>query len=788
MTLTDIAELIESERTQIGASSCTFYVRDPFWQEGFYLAAMTGVTHTEPMHGFSFPPHPNKILIDGPSEIFSTDSRNNKQLREDVAAGLEEISPEKSLLFGDFVEREGIRSSVRLIHKIGNRIDAVLFVNFTQPQLFKSALKVRLRKLLKAIVGDLPQLTEEIRASETNALVQAIRIFPPTHEPETSQTQSDELLKTSLEALLEVIIRALELDPKTTFGTIHRYNRVTKTLTLAASKGKIVNKGLADSLSVPKGEGIISWVAIRRKALLVTDLKKSDLGRKIHLPFNKNVRSEVAIPIFAHNELLGVLNLESYKKEAFKSNCVRSLWFAVNRVAVANRLAQQANIITRLRNLSDELLALCAEYVSQGTGSLSLDRLAVLATNALATEYLDAALCDIWRLNKETLTFELAGKSYQTFEPEAPREAGWSHFIRETGWSVWIHNTHTDSDFNVNYWNGEGWNLRKPRVQPPTKLNVGTQARGVKSRLCIPIKVRGRCVGVAWLEYARDQETPPGPEFMKLAAGFAAHAGLFIEFSQVDLVDKDAVQQIGKTLFKNLLASGPLRLDDFPHIRGHVMSKPFPYSSIGGDFYAARVIDERTASVLVGDGEGHAVTGALNMLPMLAIFEAFWKDSRSAVHIMDKILDMSIKLGVRGEAIYCVFRRIMDEHRTERLWLSATVAGGNIKLIIIQKRAGETRTFSFPTDKTARGYQLGWAILNSPLAEQQEELSKGDIIIIYTDGLDLEVSEVESAGLDNIKEEPSVIADAIFERASEKRKRYRTEVEDDQTALVIRVN
>ena len=46
-------------------------------------------------------------------------------------------------------------------------------------------------------------------------------------------------------------------------------------------------------------------------------------------------------------------------------------------------------------------------------------------------------------------------------------------------------------------------------------------------------------------------------------------------------------------------------------------------SRIGGDFHAARVIDERTAVVLVGDGQGHAVTGALNMLPILTTFEAF---------------------------------------------------------------------------------------------------------------------------------------------------------------------
>jgi serine phosphatase RsbU (regulator of sigma subunit) len=130
---------------------------------------------------------------------------------------------------------------------------------------------------------------------------------------------------------------------------------------------------------------------------------------------------------------------------------------------------------------------------------------------------------------------------------------------------------------------------------------------------------------------------------MRLATRFADYAGLVIEFSQVDLVDKEAVQRIGAQLSEHLLTSGPLTLDGFPSIEGWAISEPYPNSSIGGDFYAAKVIDEKTAAVLVGDGQGHAVTGALNMLPILTVFEAFWKESRSPVYVMEKIMSISTK-------------------------------------------------------------------------------------------------------------------------------------------------
>jgi hypothetical protein len=175
----------------------------------------------------------------------------------------------------------------------------------------------------------------------------------------------------------------------------------------------------------------------------------------------------------------------------------------------------------------------------------------------------------------------------------------------------------------------------------------------VKSLLGTPIAVRGETIGIAWLEYESHKRRPKN-ELMKLAGGFAAYAGLVIEFSEVDLVDRKAVQSIGDQLSKHLLASGPLQFEQFPSIEGYVRSQPFPNSHIGGDFYVARVIDEQTACVLVGDGSGHAVTGALNMLPMLTVFEAFWKESRSATHIMDKILAYQISWAYK-ERLFTAF-------------------------------------------------------------------------------------------------------------------------------------
>ena len=629
MILDTIKKDLEAARKKMNAASCTFYVRDPFWSDELRLIAMPGVQITEPMYGFAFPPHSTKVVSDGEVEIFSPNTQADARLREEVSSPRDRIATKKQFLFGDFVEREGIKSSARLMHKVKDNLEAVLFVNFkkTNNKKFPTALKCRLRDLLSQLVTDLPKLQDELRTSEMDSLIQAIRMFPPTYKGSEQFNEWDQPLDNYLHSLLSVVMTALELEPGTALGTIHNYDSHTETLRLAAHSGDI-DLNQAKSLSITGGEGIISWVAIRRKALLVTELIGSKF-EQIHIPINRNgpVRSEVAIPIFGGQELLGVLNLESSLPNAFKPTCVRSLWFAVNRAAVAHRLSQQKNINARLRDLSDGLLALCAEAVGKNAGNFSLNKLADLAKREM-----DAARCGIWRYDDRERRFELAGLSPSDFRPETPRATGCSNFIRKLGKPVWIDKKRVRGGFKLEYQVGSDLAPPEPDQKPPDELNAPNEK--VKSLLGTPIAVRGEGVGIAWLEYESD-ESRPKKELMKLAIGFAAYAGLVIEFSEVDFVDRNAVQIIGDQISSTILAPGPLNFEGFPKIEGFVRSEPFPNSRIGGDFYAARVIDEQTAGVLVGDGRGHAVTGALNMLPMLTVFEAFWKDSRSATHIMD---------------------------------------------------------------------------------------------------------------------------------------------------------
>ncbi|HEY3388260.1 MAG TPA: GAF domain-containing protein [Prolixibacteraceae bacterium] len=69
-------------------------------------------------------------------------------------------------------------------------------------------------------------------------------------------------------------------------------------------------------LKIPFGVGVTGWVAAHRRSLRISDTSKDSR----YLSINPKVRSELAIPLVYRNEVLGVLNLESARLNAYSEN------------------------------------------------------------------------------------------------------------------------------------------------------------------------------------------------------------------------------------------------------------------------------------------------------------------------------------------------------------------------------------------------------------------------------------------------------------------------------------
>ncbi len=515
--------LLREGLSRLRAASGTFYVRDPWWPDEYRLLYMPGVRIREPMHGFLFPAGARDAICGG-------EARKYQQYHPGDDRGRREAPPprlgaEERLLFEGFARREGLRGSARLLHHDGDGVAAVLFVNFTDgPVEFTAGVRRQLDELLGELVPLLPAITAELLQINPLPAAQIIRILRPVQQLATlGPRQSLMPLRECLGSILEAALAAFDIRSDTGLGTIHLFERKTQTLRLAAFTRGIDNLDDAWVQSVAEGDGVISWVAREQRAILIDDLESSPF-RRVHRRIRAGARSELAVPLLADDQLLGVANLECDRPAAFPSNAVRILWYAASQAAIACHLYQYADGQREHAVLTKQLLRLCLEASVAPDGDRSpLDELARVACDAL-----QADICHVWRYNEAAGRFEPVSSTESAFEAGSqPRRDGWSEYIRQAKKPVWIANVQGRDRFDAFFWDPARavWDPCPPAAGTPETVNQHLAPRLVLCELGIPILLRNECTGIAWLKYLASIP-PPSPEAMFQASGLAGEAVL----------------------------------------------------------------------------------------------------------------------------------------------------------------------------------------------------------------------------------------------------------------------
>jgi transcriptional regulator with XRE-family HTH domain/GAF domain-containing protein len=520
-------------------SCCTFHVKDPFWPKELRLVAMPGVRNTETMHGFVSPASTKRVLRIGDPETFSEDAANDPQ-RRDTLRLPDSIKDERvRRLFGDFVEREEIKSSARFVFREAasegaetESVMAVLFVNFRVRTQYDSV-REQLRELREALATETPAVAEALRRQDAPILQQVLRLLEPAQEwPTAGIREDDDALKQYFESILDTAMEAAGAKTSESIGTIHLYDAENDILRLAACRGSIDpgKIGNANVLDVSKGQGIITWVALKRRAVVIPDLGKSDFS-KISVLIRDGVRSEIAVPMIAGG-LTGVLNLESIKPGCFSEKHVRSLWYAANNAAVAARLYRQAITNRRLARLNGDLVSWCSNAIVRMHSKQS-EPIAELSEIARAS--LGASHCGIWRFDANVPErFYGPGASYDVDSKTPPRKGGWSDYVCRAKCAVWITIPIPELPavpsrfrFDFAFWDGrrQSWSKIPPKSGTPDSVNQRVITQDVRSELGIPILSENECVGVAWLKFGAGDHARVGTEDMLLATQFAEGVG-----------------------------------------------------------------------------------------------------------------------------------------------------------------------------------------------------------------------------------------------------------------------
>jgi len=480
--------LISEARVRLGAASICYYVVDPLLDGNCRLAIHTGVRHPEALLGPNFPLQSRALKSLSPYSFFK-DARSALPLRSEVderARPLIVANP----LFGDFVDRERVVSCARIQATEGDRINSVLFVNYSSEPEFPEQLKEPISGLFEQLNAEaLPYFkslySNEQWGEELHRLPIALQKFLAARDKRSVVSA----LEGGLTVIIDRILAVLDLDRQDTLGTIHIYEKETGTLMPAA---KVTPNPIAELplLRTSDGKGLITWAALRRCAVVVNDLRTSEF-RHIYHPIRTETRSELALPMMAGEDVVAVLNIESSKPDVFDPHVVRTLALAGSQIALMWQNFMFGKYIWTWK----ELLKAVDKNLQQ-----SLTRLA-----DLASQYVDCASSDVWRFRPESGTFDVHGGNVNT-NGGGPRPQGWSYYIAKHRRPVFLHGIQSRKDFSALEWNNTEW--RAVSNAAPTELNPVCVQPGISAQLGLPIAHSGKCFGVLWVKF--DETTALG--------------------------------------------------------------------------------------------------------------------------------------------------------------------------------------------------------------------------------------------------------------------------------------
>jgi GAF domain-containing protein len=187
--------------------------------------------------------------------------------------------------------------------KVGDRIIGALDVQSRRPFDFSDETV----KILQIVADQIAVafVNSELFADAQERLSQH-RLLHHVTTAAASSTTIDEALNSAVQGL-QVTLGGDQI-------SILLTDREDKTLEVKSAIGYPDNDVFA--VKIPLNTGITGWVASNRQPLRVNDVTK-DLR---YIGINNHVRAEMAIPLIYRNDVLGVLNVESTKIDAYSEN------------------------------------------------------------------------------------------------------------------------------------------------------------------------------------------------------------------------------------------------------------------------------------------------------------------------------------------------------------------------------------------------------------------------------------------------------------------------------------
>ena len=690
---------------RLKCQSATLYVPDPLAPRAFHLALRTRLMVPEVMSGLVLPRASEERLVgrrDGEVDGFTwfVDAPAHPSLQDppgDPLASLREKNP----IWGGFVKREGVLSSARLRLPQNPWEGPVLWVNYGREFRPTSAPESELRAFFAECLRRMPKIVAAIPP------VSAAEVLPVLHAMR-ALTHDEPDLKEHWRALLEALVAILGVQ----HASLWTFDRRTLTLHRAAHSPPTGDDD-RELLCAREGEGVVSWVALQERPVLIEYMRLSPfITAGVYRPTIPGIRYELAVPLIADDELLGVLNFESTTVVSpFTPGRVRAVQYAAMNAALFTRLHQQREDSRRLVELTRDTAASGPADAAQLIGGFALK----------ACARAGAHYCAVWR--KSRGRFELVGQSEARALVPDPSTGGWTEWIDAQRHPIWIDRIRSTKDFRAQVFRENRWWTMSAAgyTDVPTMLSHMGTPDGTVAELGLPLYVGTHSLGVAWLKFSHTGEETPTPRALRAASDFAAEVSVLLTVKHVhEHGDSRAVLDLLAGVRSKHFVEEPFVSD---RLATYACYEPCR-GGVGEDFYALHQRGPDTVMGVIGDATGDGTKGALGMLPLLWTFLDASATTDSTKHVLERLRECCLRLGVGGTAL-CF---LIDWREPGKLRLFASSAG-HPPLVIASHGVDPVE---FPgTDGNAMLLYLPCI----PYTEHMVELAPGSLILAFTDGI-----------------------------------------------------
>ena len=559
---------------------------------------------------------------------------------------------------------------------------------------------------------------------------------------EVSETTASTLdLDQVLDHVAGVIHRVIGFD----LFAILLYSDRSKSLKVRHSIGH--RDELVRTLSIKLGEGLAGAAAESRQPVNVGDVHADER----YLSALDAVRSELAVPMIARGRLVGVIDLESTRPDAYAKRDVDLLSLIASRVASA---VDNARLYKRVEQ-NHKTLKVLTQLTKEFSSILDLDTLLQKIAGGVRTliQY-DGFSVLLVDEAEQVLKHRFSLRFDQRKTEDIPLSRGVTGAAVRARHAIRVADTSSDERY----------------------IETST---GIRSEVAVPLIVNDRVIGVMDIESERvnfftEEHSRTLGLLAPQVASSIENARLYEEVAsrqarmEQDLIAARRVQSL-------LLPQEP------PEIHGLEIGMGMrPAREVTGDIYDIFEIEEKVALIAFGDSSGKGAAAALYGAMVSGLLRSLAYRRLTPAKMMKVLNDRLCERRVDGQYVTLLLVRWDAVEKK----LTFASAGGGLPIIL---RDGEA------TRLHLEGVPLG-LLADREYDEVITETKRGDIIGLFSDGFEdqanLEGTPFGETELTRIfkklrKQPPG----AVFKKVLAEMDKFRSTVpiHDDQSALILKV-